>query len=526
MSWVGFGILFKKYPQFHAYIEKLQKYVEENELQAEDTIDLSHASVCTDIPERKLKEILERGINFGIFQKVYRLRCNIKEGFVDEQETPYFFPLEIFCDLCGEEHSFTEQDVAEGYKLKFDLPIQGPTEDYQQLEHILSEKEIKEIENQMPILCSYASNLSDSKPFDNKIFLIVLHFLKDLIIFLKKSEDLGLTPNKTYVFWKPYLYPHKYLIASHLRREGYNVYPLEELENVLKELNQETIIEDIVVIEDGGYITPLLHKKFNNLLKRAIGAIEQTSRGIRNNKEIKSINIPILNVAESRFKATVEPPHVADAVVGNIKNFLSFELLRGKEATLMGFGTIGKNIASSLKNNGINVTVYDPDFEKLSEAKEIPYNVEDVPERAVKDKFLIIGCSGETSIGEKEILNLKNNTYLVSASSDQREIGMPVLKSLQCNSEIIEWDNKKIGTAYLIRGKNDWVKLIADGYPINFWFSESMPNQVSDVILSLIFLSAIELIGNKDEFVTGINSVNNISEKYKVPEKYYRHTRS
>ena len=96
-------------------------------------------------------------------------------------------------------------------------------------------------------------------------------------------------------------------------------------------------------------------------------------------------------------------------------------------------------------------------------------------------------------LGRREILALDHQTYLVSASSDRWEFAVTELDNLSSQNKDIVEGGRRIGTAYLLRGTKKTVNLLADGTPINFWSSESMPNQVSDLILSLIFLSAVEV---------------------------------
>jgi len=408
--------------------------------------------------------------------------------------------------------------VAYKLKRKRQSKIESP------LTKLFHKENIERIRNSMPLLCSFPDTilreLGDKQPFRNKSFLIALHFLKDLIVFLEACEKLGLEPNKSYLFWKPYLYPHKDLIASYLKTKGYeHIYPLEKLESVLKTLDQQNSIKDIIVLEDGGYIVPLLHSEFPNLLKKTIGAVEQTTKGIRSDENILNIAIPIFNVAEASIKKRIEPPYVADAAVQNIKNLLSFEKIRGEKVALMGCGVIGREIREKLRSEGMRVTVYDPNNEIRMEARNKGYDVELEPYNAVKDKFLVIGCSGKTSITRKEILSIRHKTYLVSVSSDQTEIDIPILEALSKEKQPLKDPNgNAIGTSYVIREKNYEVRLLANGYPINFWCSESMPNQVSDLILSIIFLSALELVIKKNP--SGIQNVDKIVSKYKVGEIY------
>jgi len=506
MSWEGLDIIFHKYPELRGKIEKLKEYIESSGLRVGDVLDIQHASASTGISEVELKQILERGVKLGVFTRVFRLYCETQNGFVCEQEEPFDLPSSIFCDLCGEEHEFTENNMQEAFRINF----------------VYSSNELKHIRDRMGLLGYLANKLSaefSDRPFKDINFLIVLHFLKDLIVFLEASEKLGLEPSKTHLFYKPYLYPHREEIASHLKAKGYHVYPLENLEKVLDTLNKQDVNGKFIVIEDGGYIVPLLHKRFPKLLENTIGAVEQTTRGIRNDEQIGNLKIPVLNVAGSKIKNEIEPPHVADAVIRNLESLLTGERLRGSKAAVLGYGTIGKEIAKRLRDKGMIVTIYDSDPLKLTKAREEGFEAVNEPYNAVKNKLLIIGCSGETSIGREEILSSSHGTYLVSASSDQREIGLIELDSLSSNKETLKNENgRKIGTSYTIRGQNKDIHLIADGFPINFWYSESMPNQVSDLILSLIYVSAIELV--KKDFGNGFQNIDEISEKYEIAKIY------
>lgn len=393
----------------------------------------------------------------------------------------------------------------------------------------ISNKDVKKIWDKMFLLRYYKkklpSQLEPALPFSEKRFLVVLHFTKDLIPFLETCKELGLKPGLTHAFYKPYRYPHREPIIAYLEKQDYKVHALEKMEDVMKEIEASASDLPMIVIEDGGYVVPLLHSSFPTILGRTIGAVEQTTRGIRNDRKIDNISIPILSVAEADLKREIEPPHVADAVVQNIDRLISFEKFRGSDVALMGYGTIGKEIAQALKGKGLNLTVYDARPARRVAAKDKGYNFALESYNAVKDKFLVIGCSGETSIRENEILALRHNTYLVSATSDQNEIGIEALRSLSSQQQtLIHPDTSRvIGTSFIIKGKS--IHLLADGYPVNFWESESMPDQVSDLILSLILVSTIELALSGGNIPAGIHSgkVDEFADKYEVAQLYERY---
>ncbi len=367
--------------------------------------------------------------------------------------------------------------------------------------------------------------LGKQLPFKDKQALIILHFTRDLIPFLEACEKLGLNPKSSHLFYKPYLYPHGEQVADYLRDRGFVcISPLDEVETVLATMSGSSGNQPIVVIEDGGYVIPLLHTSYPALLQRCIGGVEQTTRGINNDSKMgQPLSVPIMSVAQCQMKVDLEPPHVADAVISNIESLISFERLRGESAAIMGYGYIGKEIAARLKDR-VDTVVFDPRPEKRTEARGRGFKIAETPPIAVADKFIVIGCSGETSIGRKEIAKLSQHTYLVSATSDQREIGLLELQGMSAGSisPLCDDSDKVIGTSYLVGPRGIEVCLIADGYPINFWCSESMPDKVSSLILSLLLVSAVELVQEHGNLPPGIHvkPVDTCAEKCKLAEVY------
>jgi S-adenosylhomocysteine hydrolase len=162
----------------------------------------------------------------------------------------------------------------------------------------------------------------------------------------------------------------------------------------------------------------------------------------------------------------------------------------------------------------------------LLEAQQEIFRTCQYLDNCVRGKFLIIGATGETSIGRNELLSMEHNVILVSSSSDQREIGLNELKALSSGHEQLLANGDKSGTKFIIRGTEKSINLIADGYPINFWAEESMPNRVSDVIMSLIYISSIDISLNSNSLDKKVltDRVNELERQYKLAELYMRHS--
>ena len=113
---------------------------------------------------------------------------------------------------------------------------------------------------------------------------------------------------------------------------------------------------------------------------------------------------------------------------------------------------------------------------------------------------MIVGCTGTTVMTKNVILQLNNNPILVNASSKQVEIDVQFLQKAASKIESHLW-----GKLYKL-GKNRSrnIYLLAEGYPVNFYSSDSIPASDIDVIIALMMKSASYLVLNADELELGI----------------------
>jgi S-adenosylhomocysteine hydrolase len=429
-----------------------------------------------------------------------------------------------------------------------------------------------------PLLNFYSKNekLRTLSPFAGKRCIFVLHFLRDLVPFVEACQRLGLELRKSMFFYKRYRYPYREEVSDWLRaggwlrEEGAEVAPLETLDKILARLDAEssTATGSIVVVEDGGYVVPAALKNYPRVREAILGAVEQTTRGLRNDEDALGIlrcpshpdarvvqrstltcsecpqilsdvtseaagpiqqppPFPILSVASSTIKALFEPPYIAHNVFQNLERLLPDVSFRGASAAVLGYGTIGRDVARELRANGVNVTVYDLDHEKLLQATEDGFNWTDSSPAAVSDRDLVIGTSGTASIGQAEFAKLRSGTVVVSSSSEQVEIRLEELRQQAIAEHAYVVDGKTIGSRYKLP-RNREVTVIADGFPINFWDFESMPYGAAELVMTLMFLSAIEVAVSNGSLAAKIDAqaVNEIAKRYELARTMIQFTRS
>lgn len=385
-----------------------------------------------------------------------------------------------------------------------------------------------------PLLRYYSKdpNLKSLKPFENKEILIVLHFFRDLLPFIEGAIQLGLNPESTTLFYKEYPYPQKMAVANWLKEKHFRVLPRSKIPEFLNKLNQTDPKSQIMIIEDGGFFVPEIHRNYAQLINdhKIVGAVEQTTRGIMNAKdwinenEGNQLRFPVLSIATSKLKAEFEPPYIARAVIRNIERLLPNIALNGKKIGLFGCGTIGKEIAKWLRTNGADTSIYEPLPQRQLWAQQKGFYLAGSPEEAARGKSIIIGCSGRRSINSRVIANLAHGTYIISASSEQYEIDVEEIKRRASEEEELRVDygsERLIGTDYIISPNNRRIHLLCNGYPINFWGMDSMPDEASDLIMTLIFLAAVDLARGLHK-TPEINdqAVDELAVNYKVAEKF------
>jgi S-adenosylhomocysteine hydrolase len=517
-------------PGLHEDVEKLDRFIHSLRPEEQSYLNMEIISDLLDIKKRRVEFIFNYYSIYGLLMCKKYLSCPETGSTIREIADIEFesLPLIELCDVCGIDHEFEKTDVVSCYSLKNFAKMKEDqtmkTEDIT-ANQSFTEEDIHALSDSMPIL-TYFSNKIANRPFEGKRFILILHFLKDLIPFLESAEKIGLNPSETLLFYKEYQYPNKNKIITFLEQKGYLVSSLDSLNTVLLNFQEKCshLEKPIIIIEDGGYLVPLLHNsEFDGLKSQTLGAVEQTTKGERQDLTVEELAFPVLSIAKSDLKNKFEPPHVANAVVINIRKLISQVNFNSKDALVIGYGAIGSEIANKLVDIlSMNVTVFDIDKTKLIEAQQKGFKTCDYLEICVKEKFLIVGTTGETSIGRSELLSMYHNVYLVSASSDQREIGLDELKALSSRETQISADDAVIGTKFTIRSTDKAINLVADGYPINFWAKESMPNNVSDLIMSLIYLSAVEIAFNSKLLDKKVltDRVNKIERQYSLAGLY------
>lgn len=272
----------------------------------------------------------------------------------------------------------------------------------------------------------------------------------------------------------------------------------------------------ILIIDVGGYFAKpfiRIQSKLNDYNEYYVGIIEDTTFGHNRYNLLKeNINIPIFSVARSSLKE-IEARFVGrDAIIATdqiLRN--SGVLMSGRHALVIGYGMIGKNVALALKNNHLNVSVYDK-FDLLNLAAYIDGYVIGKKNDLIKKADIIFSTTGnlEGALSYNEIECCRNNTVLVSVGSKNTEFDIVSL-ALQAV------DQKKINNylyKYVLTNEKN-IYVANEGTAVNFILS-SLPVEVLDLVFSEILSCCLLLLQTKKKESYDLHVMHNSRENDKA----------
>lgn len=341
--------------------------------------------------------------------------------------------------------------------------------------------ELYEKENTM-FLCKKQSSYVTKRL---NLELILIHHLHDASVGFINSLKNKYNINQ--IIGIPY--SSKKGVVSKLIETGNNVLIPQSLdkipfivEQIIKKTKNNIIIEEI-----GGYTSEIALELDSN--PKVLGIVEDTNQGHWRWEKQKLWRLPVLSIANSDLKK-IEDPYIGKSIIDGISNFLNITKKRDlskRKIILLGYGRIGKQVATFIKPLVEKIIVYDKDPFKLTLAKiegfKIPkIKINKLGEVLINENLFnydtIIGTTGDPrhALRNEHISFLGKKLTLFSGSSKRVEFDIQNFKK---NSNKIE-ENKHFSSYFINRKKID---VANNGEPINLKYS-NVPSNILDLIYS------------------------------------------
>lgn len=241
----------------------------------------------------------------------------------------------------------------------------------------------------------------------------------------------------------------------------------------------------VVVQEIGGYLAA--HGAVLSAMPNLLGIVEDTINGHwRYHTHHESLRFPVLSIARSPIKG-IEDSLVGDAIVFSVERLLRhsfFRVLKGADALVIGFGSIGSSCADALRRRGARTAVFDTDPVKLMQATVQGY-VTGERNLLLGRADVIIGATGRCSIDVDAARQIRNGAVVASGSSRQVEVDIAGMNSAFSRVRLSS-------SVDMYRHERRQFYLLAQGCPVNFRDC-SVLGQILDGIYSELFLCIREI---------------------------------
>ncbi len=359
-------------------------------------------------------------------------------------------------------------------------------------------KEISIAETEMPGLMALREEYKDIQPLKGANIVGCLHMTVQTAVLIETLIELGAT-----IRWSSCnIFSTQDHAAAAMAASNIPVFAWQgETEEEYEWCLDQTITgpdgwKPNMILDDGGDLTQLIHKKYPELLENIIGLSEETTTGVLRLYEMEkdgTLGVPAINVNDSVTKSKFDNLYgTRESLVDGIKRATDV-MLAGKSVVVCGYGDVGKGSAESLRSQGARVTVTEIDPICALQASMEGYEVTTMEEMASKADVFVTATGNKDIITIDHMREMKDRAIVCNIGHFDSEIQVSALKNLK-------WHNVKpqVDEVEFPDGKK--IILLAEGRLVNLGCATGHPSFVMSASFSNQVLAQIELWNNSKNY--------------------------
>ena len=362
-------------------------------------------------------------------------------------------------------------------------------------------KEIEIAESEMPGLMALREEFGTSKPLAGARIAGCLHMTIQTAVLIETLIELGAS-----VRWSSCnIFSTQDHAAAALAVEGIPVFAWkgETLEEYDWCVEQTLFWPDgqplNMILDDGGDLTAIVHRKYPQLLAGIRGLSEETTTGVHRLYQMMErgdLGCPAFNVNDSCTKSKFDNLYgCRESLLDGLKRATDV-MVAGKLAVVCGYGDVGKGCAQSLKGQGARVVITEVDPICALQAAMEGYEVTTL-ESVVDKADIFITATGCRDVIRREHLDLmKNQAIVANIGHFDLEIDVssvfadPKIRRINIKPQVdqVEWPD----------GKR--VTILAEGRLMNLGCATGHPSFVMSASFSNQVMAQIELYTNAQSY--------------------------
>ncbi|MDR0905836.1 MAG: adenosylhomocysteinase [Oscillospiraceae bacterium] len=260
-----------------------------------------------------------------------------------------------------------------------------------------------------------------------------------------------------------------------------------------------------IVIDDGGDLVNLLHRKLTHLLPQVFGGCEETTTGVMRLHAMAAdgtLKYPVIAVNNAKCKYLFDNRYGTGQSVWDGINRTTNLIVAGKIVVVAGYGWCGRGIALRARGFGARVIVTEIDPVRALEARMDGYDV--VPMTAAAplgDIFVTAtGCRDVITVEHFDLL--KDGAVLCNAGHFNVEIAMDVLEGYAES----KYEARQNIVGYNLKNGNT-IFILAEGRLVNLASGDGHPAEIMDMSFAIQALSARYLLENRADLTAGVHDV-------------------
>ncbi|MFS2126624.1 adenosylhomocysteinase [Pseudomonas sp. Pseusp97] len=370
-------------------------------------------------------------------------------------------------------------------------------------------------ESEMPALTGLRRKYAASQPLKGAKILGCIHMTIQTGVLIETLTALGAE-----VRWSSCnIFSTQDQAAAAIAAAGIPVFAWKgETEAEYEWCIEQTILKDgqpwdaNMVLDDGGDLTEILHKKYPQMLERIHGITEETTTGVHRLLDMLkagTLKVPAINVNDAVTKSKNDNKYGCRHSLNDAIKRGTDHLLSGKQALVIGYGDVGKGSAQSLRQEGMIVKVSEIDpicamqacmdgFELVSPYKNgLNDGTEASVDAALLGKIdLIVTTTGNVNVCDAGMLKaLKKRAVVCNIGHFDNEIDTAFMRKNWAWEEVKPQVHKihRTGAGDFDPANDDYLILLAEGRLVNLGNATGHPSRIMDgsfanQVLAQIFL--------------------------------------
>ena len=367
-------------------------------------------------------------------------------------------------------------------------------------------KEIELAEREMPGLMSLREKYGSEKPLTGARIAGCLHMTIQTAVLIETLTELGAE-----VTWSSCnIYSTQDHAAAAIAVTGVPVYAWkgeteEEYEWCIEQTLEFPDGQPLnMILDDGGDLTILVHKKYPQYIEGIRGLTEETTTGVHRlyqMLESGELKIPAINVNDSVTKSKFDNLYgCRESLADGIKRATDV-MVSGKVVVVCGYGDVGKGCAQSMQGFGARVIVTEIDPICALQASMEGFEVVTMDEAAVEGDIFVTATGCCDVVTGEHMLRMKNDAIICNIGHFDTEIDVDWLEN---NNDVERVEIKPQVDRYVFPDGRGLI-LLASGRLVNLGCATGHPSFVMSNSFTNQVLAQMAIWQTPDDYPLGVH---------------------